>query len=130
MKKKIIELFLHKLDKDTGGDVMPLHLWQRWYGLNSRFYNKLWKKFDGDYDPYLFDDFCEIGFDVNYGNGEKIDSLEKPRLNKLYKFAKRMLIHYFLVSCFWASISFLIRKVAYPISTFLSNFWHDEETLF
>lgn len=129
MRKKIIKIFLQRLNKDTGEDVMPLYLWNRWYGPNSRFYNKIWNKLDGNNDPYLFDDFCQVGFEINFKKDNTLKELSGSRFSKLYTFSKAMLFHYLLVSFFWNLVGFLIRKIVLPVSTFLSDLWHSEEPL-
>jgi hypothetical protein len=124
MKKLIIKTFLRWINQAHGEDGMwPEYIKNRWYGVNSRFYNKIWGKLDGNNDPYLFDDFCDMGFDVHYGDGIKLQALTGQRLQKLYRFARAMLLHYILVSAFWNIVGWLIRYVAYPVSTAANFVW-------
>lgn len=116
MKRKTIKKFLTLMAKDTGEDLMPDHLWVRWHGLDGRFYNKLWKRLDGDNDIYLFEDVCDIGFELAImGEDTKLKELHGDRLNKLYRYSKDMLDHYIMVTFFWKAFGFLIIKVIRPL---------------
>ena len=116
MKKIIIESFMARYSKShtVEGD-MPKHIWHRWYGIDGRFYNILWSRLDGDNDEYLFDDFCDISFDVQNGNREWMKKLSKERLNKLFKFSFGMLTHFLVVNSFWKIVEFFI-KIAYKLT--------------
>jgi hypothetical protein len=115
MKRYIIKKFLTRYNKDSGEDAMPKHLWHRWYGIDGKFYKKLWAKLDGDNDEYLFDDFCDISFDVKMGKPESISNLPKHRLNKLFLFSLGMYSHYLLVNTAYKIVEFCI-EVAYRVT--------------
>ena len=114
MKRNTIKKFLTLMSRDTGEDMMPDHLWVRWHGVDGKFYNKLWANLNGDNDPFLFDDYCDIGFELSMGDDSKLKALSGDRLDKLYKYSREMLDHYRLVSFFWDSFGFVIRWIIRP----------------
>jgi len=125
MRKLIIKKFLTLYNRDSGEFIMSEHLWYRWYGINSKFYQKLWNKLGGAEDKYLFDDFCDISFDVKNNNFQWMFTLPHRRMNKLFLFSMGMLSHYLIVTVIWKVIEFMIR-IAYKL---LSHFRHCENTL-
>jgi len=94
---------------------MPEYLWNRWYGLDGKFYHKLWNKLDGDTDFFLFEDICETGFSLNQKDDSTLNTLPLDRLNKLYQYSKSMLLHYLLVSIVWNTISFIVIRIFKPV---------------
>jgi len=115
MKRKTIKKFLTLMAKDTGEDLMPDHLWVRWHGLDGKFYNKIWSRLDGDNDIYLFDDACDIGFELMMGDDTLLKELKGTRLNKLYRYSRDMLDHYRMVSLFWNAFGFSIKWIIKPL---------------
>lgn len=125
MKKFIVRKFLTLYNRDSGKESMPSYLWHRWYGIDGRYYRKLWAKLDGDNDEYLFDDFCDITFDVKNNNFEWMIKLSRERIHKLYLFSVGMLSHYLIITARMKVIEFII-KVAYKLTGY---FRHREDTL-
>ena len=115
MKRTIIKAFLKRYNRDSSEIRMPPHLWHRWYGIDGRFYNAVWKKIKADKDDFVFDDFCDISFDVKNGNFNSLKTLTGSRLNLLYAFAWRMLVHYLIVTAFWNTTEMGL-KLVYLIS--------------
>jgi len=114
-KQKVIKKFLIKLNKDTGDDIMPKHLMIRWNGFENKFYNKIWKELNGDNDIFLFDDFCEIGFDLSQGMNISLVTLMGDRLDNLYKYSQAMLEHYRISTIIAETISWTIRWTIMPL---------------
>jgi hypothetical protein len=104
---------------------MPNYLWHRWYGIDGRYYRKLWSKLDGDNDEYLFDDFCDTTFDVKNNNFEWMIKLSRKRMHKLYLFSVGMLSNYLIITARMKVIEFIIG-VAYKLTGY---FRHREDTL-
>ena len=115
MKKLIIASFMSLYNKDSGEDRMPNHLWHRWYGIDGKFYSKLWEKLEGDTDENLFDDFCDVSFDVKNRNFDWMANLPRKRMHKLFLFSAGMLSHYLVVSFIWKITEFVIG-VAYRVT--------------
>jgi len=111
MRKLIIKRFLTLYNRDSGEEKMLDHLWHRWYGVDSKFYQKLWNKLDGDNDEYLFEDFCDISFDVKNNNFDWMKKLPRNRMHRLFLFSAGMLSHYILVSTFLKIIGFMINVI-------------------
>ena len=111
MKKTIIKAFLKRYNRDSGEIKMPPHLWHRWYGIDGRFYNAVWKSIGADKDDFIFDDFCDISFDVKNENYDSLKKLHGSRLNRLYAFSWMMLVHYLMVTIFWKITEISIKLV-------------------
>jgi hypothetical protein len=88
---------------------MPIHLWHRWYGIDGQFYNSVWKYIGADEDEFVFDDFCDISFDIKHDNFDSLKNLKGMRLKRLYSFSWRMLTHYLIVTAFWKTGEALIK---------------------
>ena len=115
MKKIIIKIFSILYIRDSGKDMMPRHLWIRWYGFNAKYYTKLWEKLDGNNDEYLFDDFCDACMADGKNISDWMKKLSRNRLNKLFLFSAGMLLHYLYVAAIWETIGFAI-DIAYYIT--------------
>lgn len=131
IKQWVIKQFLTRINRDTGDEMMSDHLAFRWNGPNNENYNRLWDKLDGNNDQFLFDDYCEIGFDLSQESNMSLACLFGDRLNNLFKFSLGMLLHYIWVSAISGIIGFgikwIFRPFFYfiflPVYTILSYLW-------
>jgi len=118
-KQKTIKKFITKYNKDMGDFMMPKHLNVRWNGTENRYYHKIWDELNGNEDQFLFDDFCEIGFDLNIGSDMSLSCLMGDRLDNLYKYSKAMLSHYTTLTIISSIISLFIKNIITPVFYFI-----------